>query len=147
MNFKGVFLIGSGMAILAIAAFTAYFLRQAAAEAAVSRRILQAESECAGEVPRAVDLVTARDGAKTRVTETSSHYNHQLTRCYVEVDTYEHGATAIYTKTLISPAENGAVLWTVKGRPESPERQCFGPDALPLDCGVADKRWKTFMTQ
>ena len=146
MNFK-VFGIVSGLILLAIVAFTAYFLHQAAAEAAVTRNALQAESECAAEIPKAIHMVTDRDSAKTVVTQTASHFNTMVRQCYIEIDTYQHGDSAIFTKTLISPADSGAVLWSVAGRPDSPERKCFGADTMPVDCATADKRWKAYMKE
>lgn len=148
MNLKGLFLVGSGLVVVAIATFMAISLRQAAMQAEGERQHEKAESECGVQVQHAIDLVIRRDessGGSSRVTDTANHYNQLLHHCYVEVTTYEHGDSAIYIKTLISPADNSAVLWSVTGRKDAPGRHCFGVDAMPIDCATADKRWKSYM--
>jgi hypothetical protein len=143
-------LTGSCLTILGIAGLTVHLLRKAAADAEATRQVLKAESDCVGQIQHAIQLVAQRDGEKgivNRVIDSKDHYNHQLRQCYVDIETYEHRDSAVFVKTLISPDENTAVLWSVTGRVEDPGRQCFGPDSMPLDCIEVDKRWKTYMTQ
>jgi hypothetical protein len=150
MNFKVALLIVAVVMVLAISGFTFYYLHQAAAESAVVRQVQQAEAECAGQVQRAAQLVTEKDdqnGESTRVTGSVYHYNHLVQSCFVEVSTYQHGAPSLTGKTLISIAQNTAVLWSVTQETSAPVRRCFGPDAMPLVCDEADKRWKTFMSE
>jgi len=119
-------------------------------EAETSRRLAQAESECVRQMQRMGELVTKKDndkGVRSRVTQSTNHYNQALHQCYVEVTTYEHSDSTVFVKTLLTPANNAAVLWSVSGREGSKERQCFGPDAMPLSCEEADRRWNIFMTQ
>ena len=150
MSFKAIFLTGSAALILGLVGLTVHYLRQAAAEAEATRRVLKAESDCVGQVQHAIELVQQRDSEKgivNRVIESTSHYNHELRQCYVEVTTYEHRENAIYVKTLINPDGNTAVLWSVAGRAGSPTGSVLAPTPRALDCLQADQRWKTFMTQ
>jgi hypothetical protein len=150
MTFKPIFLIGSAILFLAIASFLFLYVRKAVVEADSARGSALAETDCAAQVPGAVDLVAKKDGLEgthSRVTETANHYNQLLHQCYVEVTTYEHGDTSAYVKTLVSLKEHSAVLWSVRGISNPKTRQCFGADALPLDCATADKRWTAFMAE
>ena len=142
--------IAAVVIILSVFGIALYFLRQAAARMDATHRIMQAESDCAALVPKAVHLITQADAAKgleDRVTETANHYNQLTHQCYVEVTTYQHEESAIFTKTLISVTEDNAILWSVSGAGADPGRQCFGANATPLNCSEADKRWKAFMSQ
>jgi hypothetical protein len=150
MNFKGWFLIGSGIVFLAIAAFMIFYLRQAAAEATNTERLLRTGSDCEAKRLEAIQMVMDRNRereAPSRVTGSAAHYNRMLEMCYVEVSTYESGASPILMKTLISPSENAAVLWSATGAIGDVGRRCFNRDATILNCDEADKRWKTFMTE
>lgn len=150
MTFKGIFVIGSAILFLAIAAFMFVYLRKAAIEADVARGQALIESDCTAKVPMAIDLVTRKDstdGSPSRVIETANHFNQMRHQCYVEVTTYQHGEASAYIKTLVSLKENAAVLWSVTGIATPKSRQCFGADALPLDCATADKRWQAYMAE
>jgi len=147
---KVLFWIGSAIIVLGFACVMIYFMREAAAEAETSRRLAQAESDCVRQVQKMGEMVIEKEsekGVRSRVTQSTSHYNQMLHQCYVEVTTYEPGDPPIFLKTLLSPAEKSAVLWSVSRREDNKERQCFGPDAMPLSCEQAEQRWKAFMTQ
>jgi len=147
---KILFWIGSATIVLGLGCAMVYFMRQAAAEAETSRRLAQAESECVAQIQRMSELVTQKEnekGVRSRVTQSTNHYNQSLHRCYVEITTYEHSDSTVFVKTLLTPADNAAVLWSITGRQDHKERECFGPDAMPLSCEEADRPWNVFMTQ
>ena len=149
MGFKA-FLIGTLIVVLGIVVFAAYEVRRAGLEAVAERERLKPDSECAAQLQHAIQLVAEKDrgtGALYRVTDSATHYNHPLHACFVEVTTYDHQDSAIFVKTLVRPAENSAVLWSVTGRIDNPGRHCFGADSMPLDCQTADRLWKTFMSE
>lgn len=148
MAFKAIFVTASILVLLSIVGFAVYFLRQAALEADASHASLKAESECTAKVDSARRVVTERadpSGGSVRVTSATSHYNNLLRQCYVEVTTEETGENEISMRTLISTAENSAVLWSVQKHGQDKDRRCFAQDATTLDCKVADQRWKAYM--
>ncbi len=150
MKSRNWLLLALFLALAAITAVGTFFLRQSAAETARVRETLQAESDCAARIPRAIDLVTKRDsmlGARIQVTGSTYHYNHRLKQCLVEISTFEHREAPIYVKTLISPADNSAILWSFTGEGEGAARNCYGADSKMLDCAEADKRWKQLMRE
>jgi hypothetical protein len=147
---KALFWIGSAVVVLGFAGFVIYYMRQAAAEEEVARQREREESGCLEQMKRTSDLAKQKNVTTendSRVIDSANHYNHLLHQCYVEVTTYEHGESSVIVKTLISPADNTAVLWSVTGRIGTTGRECFGPDSMPLDCEVVDKRWKAYMTE
>jgi hypothetical protein len=150
MNAKIFVLAGAGVVFLGLACFTFFWLRQAAAETEASHKALEAESNCAFQVDKAKEIVQDLDrsrGTETRVVETKYHYNQILHSCLVEVSSYQHESSGVTMKTLIDPGAVSAVLWSITGSPEAPERRCFGADSMPLDCAKADQRWSAYMTQ
>ena len=152
MNLKALFLVVTSFVVLVIAAVMIFSLHQAATEASAQQRVERTESDCPTHVKEAVELVAhantdSEGGGHTRITDSSSHYNRQLNMCFIEVTTYERREKPVFVKTLVSPLQKTAILWTITDRPEDPNRQCFGSDAMPLDCAETDKRWKMFMTQ
>src|SRR3954453_9337046 len=104
---KVLFWIGSATIVLGLGCAMIYFMREAAAEAETSRRMAQAESECVMQIQRMGELVTKKDdekGVRSRVTQSTSHFNQALRRCYVEVTTYERSNLTLFVKTLLTPA-------------------------------------------
>jgi hypothetical protein len=93
MRFGQKVLLASIVAAVGITGTAIYFLRQAAAETERARQLAQAESDCADQVPKAVDLVQRQDsihGARIQVTATAYPFNHRLNQCMVAISTFEH---------------------------------------------------------
>ncbi len=147
----GAWVLGITFVLVAAAGVVGiYFLRQAAAENARVRALALAESDCAAKIPSAIELVTMRDsmlGARIQVTASADHYNRQLKQCIVEIATFEHQEAPVYVRTLVSPADNSAILWSFTGEGEGAVRNCYGGDSKLLDCAEADKRWKKLMSE
>jgi hypothetical protein len=116
----------------------------------VSNRVVRAESDCASQVERAIEIVmksSNEQGIESHVTETANHYNHQLQKCLVSVSTFEHRDSNVLVKTLLIPSEQTTLLWSLKGSLPTSDQSCFGPNLTPLDCAETDRRWKLFMTE
>ena len=166
MTPKGVFWLSSSVACLGVGSFAVYFmlvyipnrdslLAQVAAESARAVRIAQLEDECANRAKSAAQQFVSEQRLVDRSTGFmgfSNHYNRQLQKCVVEIDTASSGSYAATSSRTFVDAHENAILMTCRTvLPHDPKLEtkfeCQDADLVKIPPEQEDKKLKAIMSE
>lgn len=166
MTPRNIFWFTSALACVGVAVSAVYFMlvyipnrdrlqAETAAENARATRFSQLDAECANRAKTATQQFLMEQrviGASVAFIGSSNHYNRQLQKCIVEVDTLSSGSYASTSSRDYMDAYENTILmscWTVQphDRKKQYELQCQDADLVRIPQDEEDKRWKALMRE